>query len=122
MLFRSLVGGVYLNGQIVLGVNELCQDWELFKLLAVGAKAARVGGHIVRQRCAVRQIAGTCLLYTSDEIDIILTQNFNNSYQYVAVAADLLQIAHHHGFNPTILYCCLLYTSSRLFNYRYQIV
>ena len=56
---RVLVGGVYLNGQIVLCVNELCQDWELFKLLAVGAKAARVGGHIVRQRCAVRQIAGT---------------------------------------------------------------
>ena len=35
----------------------------------------------------------------------ILTQNFNNAHQYVAVAADLLQIAHHHGFNPTVLYC-----------------
>ena len=42
---------------------------------------------------------------SAHQVDIILTQNFNNSHQYVAVAADLLQIAYHHGFNPTVLYC-----------------
>ena len=56
---RVLVGGVYLNGQIVLCVNELCQDWELFKLLAVGAKAAGVRDNILCQRGAVGQVTGS---------------------------------------------------------------
>jgi len=50
---------MHLNGQIVLAVNELCQDWELLKLTAVGAEAAGMRGKVRRQRGAVRQAAGS---------------------------------------------------------------
>ena len=55
---RILVGGVYLNGNVILGVNELGQNGEHFKLFAVCSRRFRVGGQVVRQHGAVRQIAG----------------------------------------------------------------
>ena len=59
LIFQGvLVGGVYLNGQVALRVDELRQDRELLELIAVGAKAAGVRGDIIRQRRAVGQIAG----------------------------------------------------------------
>ena len=48
---------------------------------------------------------GVQITFSGNKVDIILTQSFNNSHQYVAVAADLFQVAHHHGFNSTVFYC-----------------
>ena len=48
----------YLNGNVILGVNELGQNGEHFKLFAVCSRRFRVGGQVVRQHGAVRQIAG----------------------------------------------------------------
>ena len=53
-----VVGGVDLNGQVLLGVNELDKDRELLKRRAVGSGGAGVGGQIVRQGGAVRQNTG----------------------------------------------------------------
>ena len=49
---------MHLNRQIVLGINEFYQNWELLKLLAVGTKAARVRCNVFCKGGAVRQIAG----------------------------------------------------------------
>ena len=49
---------VYLDGNVILGVNELGQNGEHFKLFAVCSRRFRVGGQVVRQHGAVRQIAG----------------------------------------------------------------
>ncbi len=54
---RVVVGRVYLNGQVLAGVDELCQDRELLKFCAVRAQGFGVRGHVVRQRRAVGQIA-----------------------------------------------------------------
>ena len=51
-----IVGRMHLNGEVILGINELRQDRELLKFVAVGAKAAGVGGKIRRQRGTVRQV------------------------------------------------------------------
>ena len=50
---------MHLNGQVLLGINQLCQNRELLELVAVGAKAAGVRGNILCQRGAVGQIAGS---------------------------------------------------------------
>ena len=47
---RVVVGGMHLNRQIVLRIDEFCQDWELLKLCTIRAKAAGMRGNIVRQR------------------------------------------------------------------------
>ena len=52
------VRGVHLNGQVLLGVDELCQNGELLELYAVGAKAAGVRVNVLLQSRAVRQVAG----------------------------------------------------------------
>ena len=54
-----VVGRMHLNGEVILGINKLRQNRELLKFIAVGAKAAGVGGNILRQRAAVRQVTRT---------------------------------------------------------------
>ena len=54
---RVVVGRVHLNGQVLAGVDELCQDRELLKFCAVRAQGFGVRGRVVRQRRAVGQIA-----------------------------------------------------------------
>ena len=54
---RVLVGRMYLNGQVLLGINKFCQNRKLLESVTVGAKAAGVRGNVRRQRRAVGQIA-----------------------------------------------------------------
>ena len=53
-----LIEGVYLDGQIVLCIDEFCQNRELFKFCAISAQCFRVGGRIISQGGAVGQVAG----------------------------------------------------------------